>query len=155
MEQRKEIPLDGVTYFMTPANAYAAWENLQMLLGAIGRSKMDHPGDGSMAAVLGLAFSVMDKPELAAVQRLIFEYTVVKVEGAAPAKLIDCGDTYFNQFRSHLPMLLIEGAQYQFGDFFTGIKSVLAGLFPGLEQMTTFLEKCRSLTTPETPEKAM
>ncbi|EBL3323381.1 hypothetical protein D4T62_10570 [Salmonella enterica subsp. enterica] len=150
MEQQKEIDLDGIKYYMTPANAYSAWENLQLLLGAIGRSKMDHPGDGSMSAVLGLAFSVMDKPELAAVQRLIFEYTVVKPENGAPAKLIDCGDTHFNQYRAHLPILLVEGAQYQFGDFFTGIRSVLAGLFPGLEQMTAFLEKCRSLVSPET-----
>lgn len=150
MEQQKEIELDGVIYYMTPANAYSAWENLQLLLGAIGRSKMDHPGDGSMAAVLGLAFSVMDKPELAAVQRLIFEFTVVKVEGSVPTKLAECGNTHFNQYRAHIPVLLVEGAQYQFGDFFTGIRGVLSGLFPGMEQMTKFLEKCRLLTSPET-----
>ncbi|HEY4438710.1 MAG TPA: putative phage tail assembly chaperone [Lelliottia sp.] len=156
MEQRKEIELDGIKYYMTPANAYTAWENIQMLLGAIGRSKMDRPGDGSISGTIGLAFSVMDKPELAAVQRMVFEFTVVKPETGAPAKLIDCGETHFNQYRSHLPILLVEGAQYQFGDFFTGIRDVLKDLFPGLGQMTEFLEKCRSLASSEattTPEK--
>lgn len=147
MEQRKELELDGVKYFMTPANAYTAWENLQLLLGAIGRSKMDHPGDGSISQVIGLAFSVMDKPELAAVQRMVFEYTVVKIENDMPAKLNDCGETHFNKYRSHLPVLLVEGAQYQFGDFFTGIRNVLAGLFPGMDQMLAFMKKCRSLVS--------
>lgn len=147
MEQRKELELDGVKYFMTPANAYTAWENLQLLLGAIGRSKMDHPGDGSISQVIGLAFSVMDKPELAAVQRMVFEYTVVKMENELPAKLNDCGETHFNKYRAHLPILLVEGAQYQFGDFFTGIRDVLAGLFPGMDRMLEFMEKCRSLVS--------
>lgn len=148
MEQQKEFEIDGVKYVMTPANAYSAWENLQFLLGAIGRSKMDHPGDGSISGVIGLAFSVMDKPELASVQRLVFQNTVLKPESGQPQRISDIGEAHFNSYRAHLPQLLIEGAQYQFGDFFTGIRDVLAGLFPGMDQMICFLEKCRSLTTP-------
>jgi hypothetical protein len=144
MEQRKEITLDGVQYFMTPANAYAAWQNLQLLLGAIGRSKMDHPGDGSISQVIGLAFSVMDKPELAAVQRMVFEYTVVKPESGAPAKLVDCGETHFNQYRAHLPILLVEGAQYQFGDFFTGIQNK-SGFYMCFMFLLSLTKTCRKI----------
>lgn len=154
MEQQKEITLDDVKYVLTPANAYTAWENLQLLLGAIGRSKMDHPGDGSISSVIGLAFSVMDRPELATVQSMIFENVVVVPVNGKPSRLKDVGEAHFNEHRAHLPLLLVEGAQYQFGDFFTGIRDVLGGLFPGMGQMLQFLEKCRSLTTPDATTEA-
>ncbi|MCS2154349.1 hypothetical protein MUU49_17475 [Scandinavium goeteborgense] len=147
MEAQKTLNLDGVSYIMSPANAFSAWENLQMLLGAIGRSKMDHPGDGSMASAIGLAFSVMDTRELAAIQRMVFEYTVVKLSEGQPFKLTDGAETHFNQYRAHLPKLLVEGVIYQFEDFFTGIRDVLTGLFPGMTEMLRFLEQARTMVT--------
>lgn len=152
MEAQKILILDGISYIMSPANAFGAWENLQMLLGAIGRSKMDHPGDGSMASAIGLAFSVMDTRELAAIQRMVFDYTVVKPVEGNPYKLSDGAETHFNQYRAHLPTLLVEGGIYQFEDFFTGIRDVLTGLFPGMTEMLRFLEQARKMvTTPLSP----
>lgn len=147
MEAQKTVTLEGVSYVMTPANAFSAWENLQMLLGAIGRSKMDHPGDGSMASAIGLAFSVMDTRELASIQRMVFEYAVVKPADGMPFKLSDGAETHFNQHRAHLPKVLVEGGIYQFEDFFTGIRDVLTGLFPGMTEMLRFLEQARKMVT--------
>lgn len=148
MEQRKDFDIDGIRYAMTPANAYGAWETLQLLLGAIGRSKMDHPGDGSISGAIALAFSVMDRSEMAAVQTLVFDNAVLVPEQGMPSKLSDCGKTHFNQYRAHLPQLLVEGAVYQFSDFFYGIRDVLTGLFPGMGKMLEFLEKARELVEP-------
>ncbi|WP_213014089.1 phage tail assembly chaperone, partial [Pantoea agglomerans] len=140
MELKKTLTLDGVDYVMTPVNAVQGWGCLQKLLGAIGRSKMMNGGDGSMATAIALAFSVMDSNELAELQRMVFGSTVVRTEaGAMPFKLADQAETHLNQYRSHLPQLLVEGALYQFGDFFTGIRATLGSLFPGMESVMAFL----------------
>lgn len=153
MDTQKTLTLDTVSYTMTPANACGAWENLQMLLGAIGRSKMDRPGDGSMSGAIGLAFSVMDTRELAAIQRMVFDYTVVKSPEGQLFKLSDGAETHFNQYRAHLPKVLMEGVIYQFEDFFTGIRDVLSGLFPGMAEMLRFLTQAREAVTTPSPTK--
>lgn len=150
MESRKVITLDGVEYIMTPVNAVQGWQNLQKMLGAIGRSKMNHGGDGSMATAIALAFSVMDAKELAELQRMVLENTVVRVDGAMPFKLLDQVETHFNAWRSHLPQLLVEGALYQFEDFFTGIRATLGSLFPGMGAVLEFMKKARE-AVQETP----
>lgn len=143
MDPRKLITLDEVEYVMTPINAVQGWANLQKMLGAIGRSKMMNGGDGSMATAIALAFSVMDGKELAEIQHMVLESTVVKIDGAAPFKLKDQAETHFNTWRSHLPQLLVEGALYQFEDFFTGIRATLGSLFPGMGAVLEFLNKAR------------
>ncbi|WP_431810010.1 phage tail assembly chaperone [Jejubacter sp. L23] len=124
-------------------NAVQGWANLQKMLGAIGRSKMMNGGDGSMATAVALAFSVMDGKELAELQRMVLESTVVKADGAMPFKLLDQAETHFNTWRAHLPQLLVEGALYQFEDFFTGIRATLGSLFPGMGAVLEFLNKAR------------
>ena len=146
MELKKTLTLDGVDYVMTPVNAVQGWGCLQKLLGAIGRSKMMNGGDGSMATAIALAFSVMDGNELAELQRMVFDSTVDRTEaGAMPFKLADQAETHLNQYRSHLPQLLVEGALYQFEDFFTGIRATLGSLFPGMESVMAFLAKAREV----------
>ncbi|WP_208952344.1 phage tail assembly chaperone [Rahnella sp. ChDrAdgB13] len=144
MEAKKTITLDDVTYVMTPVNAMEGWQKLQLMLGAIGRSKMSNGGDGSIATAIALAFSVMDGKELAALQEMVIGSTVVKPEdGSMPFKLVDQAGTHFNQYRSHFPQLLVEGALYQFEDFFTGIRATLGSLFPGMGAMLEFIKKAR------------
>lgn len=143
MDARKIITLDGVEYVMTPVNAVQGWATLQKMLGAIGRSKMMNGGDGSMATAIALAFSVMDGKELTEIQHMVLDSTVVKAEGAMPFKLKDQAETHFNTWRAHLPQLLVEGALYQFEDFFTGIRATLGSLFPGMGAVLEFLNKAR------------
>lgn len=143
MELRKTLTLDRVDYVMTPVNAVQGWGCLQKMLAAIGRSKMMNGGDGSMATAIALAFSVMDGKELADLQRMVLDSTVVKAEGAMPFKLSDQAETHFNTYRAHLPQLLVEGAVYQFEDFFTGIRATLGSLFPGMGAVLEFLKKAR------------
>lgn len=145
MELRKTLPLDDVDYVMTPVNAVQGWACLQKMLGAIGRSKMMNGGDGSMATAIALAFSVMDGKELADLQRMVLDSTVVKMGGAMPFKLADQAETHFNTYRAHLPQLLVEGAMYQFEDFFTGIRATLGSLFPGMGAVLEFLNKAREV----------
>ncbi|MGE9550445.1 phage tail assembly chaperone [Erwinia amylovora] len=144
MELKKTLTLDDVEYIMTPVNAVHGWACLQKLLGAVGRSKMMNGGDGSMATAIALAFSVMDGKELADLQRMVFDSTVVRT-GAMPFKLADQAETHLNTWRSHLPQLLVEGALYQFEDFFTGIRATLGSLFPGMESVMAFLAKAREV----------
>ncbi|TKK23445.1 hypothetical protein EcCFBP13530_04635 [Enterobacter cancerogenus] len=144
MELKKTLTLDGVDYVMTPVNAMQGWQCLQKVLGAVGRSKMINGGDGSMATAIALAFSVMDADEMAALQRLVMESTVVRIEGGGmPFKLSDQAETHFNTYRAHFPQLLVEGALYQFEDFFSGIRATLGSLFPGMGAVLEFLKKAR------------
>lgn len=77
---------------------------------------------------------------------MVFGSTVVRTEaGAMPFKLADQAETHLNQYRSHLPQLLVEGALYQFEDFFTGIRATLGSLFPGMESVMAFLAKAREV----------
>lgn len=146
MELKKTLTLDGVDYTMTPVNAMRGWGCLQKLLGAIGRSKMMNGGDGTMATAIALAFSVMDGKELAELQGMVLDSTVVKTcEGAMPFKLSDQAETHFNTYRAHLMQLLVEGALYQFEDFFTGIRATLGSLFPGMGAVMEFLNKAREV----------
>lgn len=142
MDLKKTLTLDEVDYVMTPVNAVQSWSCLQKLLGAIGRSKMMNGGDGSMATTIALAFSVMDGKELAELQRMVFDSTVVRT-GTMPFKLSDQAETHLNTYRAHLPLLLVEGALYQFEDFFTGIRATLGSLFPGMGAVLEFLKKAR------------
>lgn len=155
MELKKTLTLDGVDYVMTPVNAVQGWGCLQKMLGAIGRSKMMNGGDGSMATAIALAFSVMDGKELAELQRMVLGSTVVRAEGAMPFKLEDQVETHFNMYRSHLPQLLVEGALYQFEDFFTGIRATLGSLFPGMESVIAFLAKAREVVGEADASSAM
>lgn len=99
-----------------------------------------------MATAIALAFSVMDGKELAELQGMVFGSTVVRTEAGAMAfKLADQAETHLNTYRSHLPQLLVEGALYQFEDFFTGIRATLGSLFPGMESVMAFLAKAREV----------
>lgn len=156
MDARKLITLDGVEYVMTPVNAMQGWATLQKMLGAIGRSKMMNGGDGSMATAIALAFSVMDSKELAEIQRMVLDSTVVRTgEGIMPFKLSDQAETHFNTYRSHLMQLLVEGALYQFEDFFTGIRATLGSLFPGMGAVLEFLNKAREAVGDANASSAM
>jgi hypothetical protein len=144
MEIKKTLTLDGVDYVMSPVNAMQGWQCLQKVLGAVGRSKMMNGGDGSMATAIALAFSVMDADEMAALQRMVMDSTVVRIEGGGmPFKLADQAETHFNTYRGHFPQLLVEGALYQFEDFFSGIRATLGILFPGMGAVLEFLKKAR------------
>ena len=60
-----------------------------------------------------------------------------------PFKLTDQAETHFNTYRGHFPQLLVEGALYQFEDFFSGIRVTLGSLFPGMGAVLEFLKKAR------------
>ena len=76
-----------------------------------------------------------------------------------PFKLSDQAETNFNAYRAHFTQLLVEGALYQFEDFFFGIRATLGSLFPGMGRCWSFRRKpgslrgeCHHLGSAERPD---
>lgn len=82
-----------------PSRAGATYRNCW----GLGRSKIMNGGDGSMVATIALAFPVMDSKELAELQRMMFDSSLVRAEAVAlPFKLADQAKTHLNLYPSHL-----------------------------------------------------
>ncbi|ELH8610834.1 hypothetical protein Q8V93_004618 [Enterobacter asburiae] len=70
-----------------------------------------------------------------------------------PFKLSDQAETNFNAYRAHFTQLLVEGALYQFEDFFFGIRATLGSLFPGMGRCWSFRRKPGSLRGEMSPSR--
>ncbi|BBE09464.1 Uncharacterized protein MCB1EB_1303 [Mycoavidus cysteinexigens] len=111
-----QFELDSITYRMTPANAMAGWTALKQagkLLEGIKVSQESHLEIGTLLAHLG-------SPQVAEIERLIYEHTTVQANQDKPFRLAHQLETHFNQHRSHLIRILLEGCKVQFADFFKG-----------------------------------
>lgn len=138
MDNEKRITLDGVTYVMTPANAATAWAALKRagrLLNGVELSKDDHKAGTSRA--IGAILSNLGDPAVTDIENLVFGHINVAPAEGKPFRLQDKLNEHFNAHRSHMMPLLMQGASYQFGDFFAGGMAALGQLFPNLTQLVT------------------
>ncbi|MCG9064717.1 hypothetical protein LH425_06620 [Laribacter hongkongensis] len=136
MDNEKRITLDGITYIMTPANANLAWDVLKRagrLLNGVEVSKDDAKGGAGKA--IGAILSNLGDPAVTEIENLVFGHTNVVPADGKPFRLQDKRAEHFNQYRGHMMPLLMQGASYQFGDFFTGGMAALGQLFPNMTQL--------------------
>lgn len=125
-----------VEYRMTLANAMQSWSALKKAGKLLkGVSSADIVGDDSkidkskaMLAIVETLLENAGSPEFAEIERLVFNNTIVVVNGDAK-KLPTILDRHFNEYRSHIFSVLQKGVVFQFGGFFSGSGlSSLAGL---------------------------
>lgn len=137
MDSTKTITLDNVTYTMTPANAMASWNAIKNALALI--KEIDLAGDVNDLGqnVIVLIASNLGNPAIKTMEDIVLSHTTASVSGAQAYRLSNDLDRHFNQFRSHLITILIEGVKYQFGDFFAGGSSLLTSMTPLSTSLTT------------------
>ncbi len=113
-----QFELDGITYRMTPANAMAGWAALKQAGKLLEGIKVSPNQDGNLE--IGTLLAHLGSPQVAEIERLIYEHTTVQTNQDKPFRLSHQLETHFNQHRSHLIRVLLEGCKVQFADFFKG-----------------------------------
>jgi hypothetical protein len=134
MERELKFPIDGVQYVMTPANAMSSWNALKraasLLKGVdIEEVKQGAGQEGKTSVAIGTLLSNLGEPAVAEIEAIVFASTVAQVESRR-YRLSDELDSHFNQHRSHLVRVLMEGVKYQYADFFAGGMAALKDLLP-------------------------
>lgn len=122
----KTIEMDGISYFLTPANAISAWNALKKAGSLLKGASVDAADSSSAITAL---LSNLGDPALKDVEDLIYRNITVQGNGET-FKLIDNLNEHFNKYRAHMVPLLVEGAAYQFSDFFKGGMNSLKRLMP-------------------------
>lgn len=124
MEQQNELKIDDVTYIMTPANAMRSWsaiKNALKLVNTFDLGAMNFEQDRKKLglSVLTHLLSCLGDPKIKDLEEIVLSHTSARCNDKV-MRLSDNPDRHFNQYRHHLITVLIEGAIYQFGDFFKG-----------------------------------
>ena len=127
--ETKEFDIDDIKYIMTPANAIRAWNALKKA-GVLFRGIDVSAQENTKSNALGAILSNLGEPVVQDIENLVYEHTKVRINGEV-FKLSAQTNEHFNQYRSHLIQVLVEGATYQFEDFFNGGMSSLNRLMPG------------------------
>jgi hypothetical protein len=136
MERELRFTIDGVQYLMTPGNAMAAWNALKRAASLfkgvdIEEVKGANGQDGKTSVAIGTLLANLGDPSISEVEAIVFAGTVAQEPGGKAYRISDSLDAHFNQHRSHLFKVLVEGVKYQYGDFFAGGMEALKemGLF--------------------------
>ncbi|HEY4292054.1 phage tail assembly chaperone [Luteibacter sp.] len=134
MEKELKFSIDGVQYVMTPVNASDSWKALKrasaLFKGVDIEKVKGAAGNGEKTSVaIGTLLSNLGDPAVEEIEDLVFASTVAKVGGKV-YRISDDFDAHFNQYRSHLLRVLMEGVKYQYSDFFAGVVAMLKGLLP-------------------------
>lgn len=133
MEQVKQIDIDGVQYTMTPANAMASWQALKNALKLANNVHFTGSDKQQIgASVISSLLSNLGDPSLKALEDIVLNHTTTIDENGKPFRLSQNPDKHFNQYRSHLLQVLVEGVKYQFGDFFSGGGKLLNAMLPAV-----------------------
>lgn len=141
----KTIEMDGVSYFLTPANAISAWNALKKAGALLKGASIDT--EDSSSAITALLSNLGD-PALKDVEDLIYKNITVQADGNS-FKLIDHLNEHFNKHRAHMVPLLVEGAAYQFTDFFIGGMNSLKRLMPQKAQKVAETETLTGSSTAQ------
>lgn len=118
-----------VEYRMNLGNGLKSWAALKKagkLFKGIGTADImedDKKTVNQGKLILVIIDVVLDNagsPEFADLETIVFNNTVVNIEGSRPYKLSDNKDVHFNKYRSHIFPILKEGIVFQFADFIKG-----------------------------------
>ncbi|HDR0739445.1 putative phage tail assembly chaperone [Pasteurella multocida] len=133
MELQHEFELNGVRYVMTPANAMGAWSAIKNALKLVQGVDLSSVKAGEKEqvgyAILTHLLSCLGDPSVKALEDIVLKHTTCCVDGSR-YRLSDNPDKHFNQYRSHLIQVLVEGVKYQFADFFSGGGGLLPSILP-------------------------
>ena len=136
----KEFTIDGIRYVLKPANAISAWNALKKAGVLLNGLSMGSDQEGAKSVAMGAILSNLGDPVVKDIENLIYSHTCADIDGKVYL-LSDNMKEHFNQYRSHIIPVLIEGAMYQFEDFFKGGMSSLSRLMPQTPPQTGAAEK--------------
>lgn len=138
MDAQKQFELNEITYTMTPANADRAWKAVKHALKLLENINLptieDKTGVGT--TILTTVLANLGEPPVAEIEALILSHTTCQI-GDQSYRLSDKFNAHFNQYRSHLLLVLKEGLIYQFSDFFSGGGELLKSMLPASPLMPT------------------
>lgn len=119
----------NVEYRMNLGNGLKSWAALKKagkLFKGIGTADIMEDdkktvNQGKLLMVLlDVVLDNAGSPEFADLETIVFNNTVVNIEGSKPYKLAENKEVHFNKFRSHIFPILKNGIVYQFADFIKG-----------------------------------
>lgn len=133
MEKEYRLELGEATYVMRPCNATAAWNALKAAGGLFRGMAIETGEDGNTSMDIGSLLSNLGDPAMTRIEQIVYEHTTVSIDGKN-YRLSDKVDTHFNEHRSDMIPVLIDGIKYQFQGFFSsGVSASLARLLKNLE----------------------
>lgn len=125
----KQIEIEEVKYTFNPANAIRAWNALKKAGVLLKGLDVTQGQDEAKSVAIGAILGNLGDPVMKDIEDLIYDHTTVSIEGKV-FKLSSQLNEHFNQYRGHLVEVLVQGAMYQFEDFFKGGMSSLNRLMP-------------------------
>lgn len=127
--ETKQIDINGIKYTFTPANAIRAWNALKKAGVLLKGLDVNQGADETKSVAIGAILGNLGEPVVKDIEDLIYDHTTVNIDGKI-FKLSSQLNEHLNQYRGHLIEILVQGAMYQFEDFFKGGMSSLDRLMP-------------------------